>query len=68
MRTDGISPKVPTQAVVTLIVAALAYFGIELDAEAAGALGVLAGALAGAWAPPGDVRPVRQNDPRDFRS
>jgi hypothetical protein len=55
MRTRGVSPKVPAQALVTVLVWLAAYFGIELPADVAGALAVLIGAGAGVAAPPGTV-------------
>jgi hypothetical protein len=62
-KTDGLDPKVPVQAVVTLLVAVLAYFGVDLDAEVAGALGVVAGAAAAYWAPPARTLYVRSKRP-----
>lgn len=50
-KTVGVDPKLPVQAVVTIVVAVLAYFGVDLDEAAAGALGVLAGVIAGYFAP-----------------
>ncbi len=50
-KTTGVDPKVPVQAIVTVLVALLAYFGIDLDAEVAGSLGVLLGAVAAYFAP-----------------
>lgn len=54
-KTEGVSPKVPWQAVVTLLVWALAYFGIDLPPEVALLVGVGAGAGAGVAARPGTV-------------
>ncbi len=51
MKTLGISPKVPVQAVVTIIVAALAYFGVELSPEVSAAIATLLGFIAGYLAP-----------------
>jgi hypothetical protein len=45
-KTDGLDPKVPIQAFVTILVAALAYFGVDLDPEVAGAIGIVLGAIA----------------------
>jgi len=50
-KTVGVDPKVPVQAIVTLVVALLAYFGVNLDAEVSGALGIIIGALAAVVAP-----------------
>ncbi len=55
-KTVGVSPKVPAQAIATVIVFIAARFGLELDPELAGALGVLIGAAAGGIASPGTVR------------
>lgn len=52
----GISPKLPAQAIVTALVAMLAYYGIDLDADVSGAIAVLLGTVAGYVAPPGQVR------------
>jgi hypothetical protein len=53
MRTRGVSPKVPAQALVTVLVWLATYFGVHLDAEVAAAIAVLLGAGAGVAAPPG---------------
>jgi hypothetical protein len=50
-KTVGVDLKVPIQALVTLAVSALAYFGIDLDPEVAAAIGVLVGVIAGALGP-----------------
>lgn len=55
MRTCGISPKVPAQAIVTVLAFIVAHFGIELDDDVSAALAVILGAAAGYQAPPGDV-------------
>ena len=55
LKTVGVSPKVPVQAIVTVIVAALAYFGVELSAEVSGILAAIAGIIGGVAAPPGQV-------------
>ncbi len=58
IETDGISPKVPVQALVTLLVAAVAYFGVELSEEVSAALAVLIGAAAAYFAPAASTRRV----------
>ena len=50
-KTVGVDPKVPIQAVVTAVVAVLAYFGINIDPALAGAIGVVIGIIAGVLAP-----------------
>jgi succinate-acetate transporter protein len=62
-KTDGVDPNVPVQALVTLLVAVLAYFGVDLDAEVAGALGVVVGAAAAYWAPAARTIVVRSKRP-----
>jgi hypothetical protein len=59
VETVGVSPKVPVQAVVTVAVSALAFFGIDLSPEVSGALGVVVGFIAGVAAPAASVRPKR---------
>lgn len=54
--TDGLNPKVPIQSITTILVAALAYFGVNLDAEVSAALGVVVGFVAGYLAPPAPVK------------
>lgn len=51
MKTVGLSPKVPVQAITTVIVAAAAYFGIDLSPEVSAAIGTLIGFAAGYLAP-----------------
>lgn len=55
MKTRGVSPKVPVQAIATVIAFALSYFAIDLDPEVAGAIAVLCGIGGGVTAGPGDV-------------
>jgi hypothetical protein len=50
-KTAGLHPKVPIQAVTTLLVAALAHFGLDLDDELSGALALVLGFAAGYLAP-----------------
>lgn len=50
-RTMGVDPKVPAQAVATIVVWVLAYFAIDLDAEVATAISVLLGIPFGVLAP-----------------
>jgi hypothetical protein len=49
--TVGVDPKVPAQAIVTILAFVLTYFGIELDAAVSGALSVVIGAVAARFAP-----------------
>lgn len=61
-KTAGLNPKVPTQAVVTLVVFVAAYFGIDLDAELALALSTILGFVAGVAAPPSPTVAVTVHD------
>lgn len=54
--TVGVSPKVPVQAVVSVVVFLLTYFGLELSPEAAGVVSTVLGAAGGVLASPGVVR------------
>lgn len=54
-KTVGVSPKVPLQAITTIVVFAAAYFGFELPPGAAGAIATLLGIVAGVRAAPGTV-------------
>lgn len=56
-RTVGIDPKVPIQALVTVLVAIAAYYGIELDKETSAALAIVLGTVAGYFAPAPEVKP-----------
>lgn len=56
MKTIGLNPKVPVQAIVTIIVAAASYLGVELSPEISGALGILIGFAAGYLAPAAPVQ------------
>ncbi len=51
----GLSPKVPVQAIVSVLVFVVAYFGVELSPEASGAISALLGIAGGVLAPPGQV-------------
>jgi hypothetical protein len=51
MKTEGVDPKLPVQAITSIVVFLLSYFGIELDPEVSGALAVIIGAIAGYFAP-----------------
>lgn len=62
-KTVGVDPKVPVQAVVTAVVAVLAYFGIDVAPELAGAIAVVAGIVAGFLAPAPKVEPVTPVNP-----
>ncbi len=55
-KTVGTSPKVPVQAIVSVVAFVVAYFGVELSPEASGAISALLGIAGGYFAPPGDVR------------
>jgi hypothetical protein len=50
-KTVGVDPKVPIQAVVTVAVWLLAYFGVDLTPEVSTAISVLLGVIAGALSP-----------------
>jgi hypothetical protein len=60
LKTAGLSPKVPTQAITTLIVAALAHFGLDLDDELSGAIALVLGFAAGYLAPPAPTVTARR--------
>lgn len=55
-QTQGVSPKVPVQAIVTVATFLAAYFGVELSPEASAALAAVLGVVGGYVAPPGDVK------------
>jgi hypothetical protein len=55
-KTVGVSPKVPVQAVVTVIAFCLTYFGVELSPEAAGGISAVLGIVGGVLASPGTVK------------
>jgi len=55
LKTTKLHPKVPVQAVTTLVVAALAHYGIDLDADVSVALGAVLGFAAGYIAPAAPV-------------
>lgn len=55
LKTQGLSLKIPAQAITTLVVGALAYFGVDLDPELSAALGVVIGFAAGYLAPAAPV-------------
>lgn len=56
--TVGTSPKVPVQAIVSVIVFVLAYFGVELSPEGSAALAAVLGVIGGYLAPAGVTRPA----------
>jgi hypothetical protein len=58
LRTAGLHPKVPAQAITGLIVGALAYYGVDLDPEVAGGIAAVAGVVAGLLAPAVPALPV----------
>jgi hypothetical protein len=60
LKTAGLNPKVPVQAIATLIVAALAHFGLDLDDELSAALAVVIGFAAGYIAPPAPTVTARR--------
>jgi xanthine/uracil permease len=57
--TVGVDPKLPIQAIVTILVAVAAYFGIELSEELSVALGVVLGAVAAYFGPAASVQAKR---------
>ena len=57
MKTVGVDPKVPTQAIVAIITFVLSYFGLDLDPEVSGGLAVVIGALGGVLAPAPKTEP-----------
>lgn len=59
VETVGVSPKVPVQAVSTVVVFLLTYFGLDLSPEAAGVVSTVLGAAGGVLASPGVVRAKR---------
>jgi hypothetical protein len=63
IKTVGLAKKVPWQAGTTLIVAALAYYGVDLDPEVSAALGVVAGFIGGWFAPAAVAVPVPSTNP-----
>lgn len=50
-KTKGVDPKVPTQAITTVLTFVLAKYAIDLDAATSGAVSVLLGVVIGAIAP-----------------
>lgn len=63
MKTVGLNPKVPAQALTTLVVFVLARFGIDLETEVALALSTIIGFAAGVIAPPAPTLIVGTKDP-----
>lgn len=59
-KTIGVDPKVPVQAIATVIVALAAYFGLELSEEVSVALAVVLGTIAGIAAPAPNTQEVRK--------
>jgi hypothetical protein len=57
-KTDGADPKVIIQAVVTIIGFLLSYFGLDLEAEAATAIGVALGGLVAVLGPAAKLKNV----------
>jgi hypothetical protein len=51
IRTVGVDPKVPVQALSTIIIFIAGLFAVDLDAGVAGAIAVVLGALIGTRAP-----------------
>jgi hypothetical protein len=51
IKTAGLHPKVPWQAITTVAAFALASFGVDLSPEVSAALGVVIGSGAGVLAP-----------------
>lgn len=50
-KTKGVDPKVPIQALATIVAFVAAYFGVDLDAATSGAIAVVLGAVASYFAP-----------------
>lgn len=50
-KTIGLDPKVPVQGISTAVLFVAGYYGVDLDAEVAGAIAVVLGALIGSRAP-----------------
>lgn len=57
-RTVGIDPKLPAQALATILVFVLARFGIDLDSATSGAIAVLVGAIIAYFMPAPEVKQV----------
>jgi hypothetical protein len=58
VKTEGVSPKVPSQAFATIVTFILAKYGIDLGTEESAAIATILGFLAGFATPPGRVRPA----------
>lgn len=56
-KTVGVSPKVPTQAIVAVVTFLITYFGIDLSPEVSGAISTVLGIVGGVIADPGEVEP-----------
>lgn len=52
---NGVSPKLLADLIVSIVIFAAAYFGVELDPALSAAIGKAAGFIAGAIVGPGDV-------------
>lgn len=59
-KTIGVDPKVPAQAVTTIVAFVLGYFGIDLDPVLAGAIATVLGVVIGALAPAPKTKLVPQ--------
>lgn len=50
-KTEGVDPKVPAQALATIVTFVAARYGLEIDKETSGALAVVIGTLVAFFAP-----------------
>lgn len=64
-KTNGISPKLIADALVSVVAFAIAVGLLKLDPIAAAALAKTIGTVAAFWAPPGAVRPTDVGPPSD---
>ncbi len=62
-KTTGVSPKVPFQAIASIITFLLAYFAVDLSPELSGLIAAVIGAIGGYQAPPGNVEGPTNADP-----
>ncbi len=50
-RTEGVDPKVPAQALATIVAFIAARYGLDIDRETSGAIAVVLGVLIAFFAP-----------------
>jgi hypothetical protein len=62
LQTVSLNPKVPAQALASIVAFVLAKYGIELDAATSGAIATVIGFLAGVIAPPSPTVTVGVKD------